>query len=123
MLQATPQLPLARAVPLAQQRLSVWRSSVRTQCVTGIATVDVLDPWTFTGLLLGAMIPFAFSAMTMTSVGYAAQDMVDECRLQFKEILQNGKAPEYDRCIRISTEASLKEMIAPKLLVISHLSG
>ena len=86
--------------------------------MTGIATVDVLDPWTFTGLLLGAMIPFAFSAMTMTSVGYAAQDMGDECRLQFKEILQNGKAPEYDRCIRISTEASLKEMIAPGLVVM-----
>ena len=64
------------------------------------------------------MIPFAFSAMTMTSVGYAAQDMVDECHLQFKEILQNGKAPEYDRCIRISTGASLKEMIAPGLLVM-----
>merc|ERR1712061_23179 len=45
-----------------------------------IKKVDVLDPWTFTGLLLGAMIPFAFSAMTMTSVGYAAQDMVEECR-------------------------------------------
>merc|ERR1719440_1087064 len=50
----------------------------------GINTVDVLDPWTFTGLLLGGMIPFAFSAMTMTSVGYAAHDMVEECRSQFK---------------------------------------
>ena len=63
---------------------------MRTQCVTGIATVDVLDPWTFTGLLLGAMIPFAFSAMTMSSVGYAAQDMVAECRLQFNKFLQTG---------------------------------
>merc|ERR1719215_812808 len=83
-----------------------------------IETVDVLDPWTFTGLMLGAMIPFAFSAMTMTSVGYAAQDMVEECRVQFKEILGNGAKPDYDRCIRISTEASLKEMIAPGLLVM-----
>merc|ERR1711957_133547 len=83
-----------------------------------IDKVDVLDPWTFTGLLLGAMIPFAFSAMTMTSVGYAAQDMVEECRRQFKEILGNGAAPDYDRCIKISTEASLKEMIPPGLLVM-----
>merc|ERR1712050_538718 len=83
-----------------------------------IKTVDVLDPWTFTGLMLGAMIPFAFSAMTMTSVGYAAQDMVEECRVQFKDILGSGASPEYDRCIRISTEASLKEMIAPGLLVM-----
>jgi len=84
----------------------------------GIKRVDVLDPWTFTGLLLGAMIPFAFSAMTMKSVGFAAQDMVEECRLQFKEILQGNAQPDYDRCIRISTEASLKEMIAPGLLVM-----
>jgi len=83
-----------------------------------IASVDVLDPWTFTGLLLGAMIPFAFSAMTMTSVGYAAQDMVEECRKQFHEILNNGAQPDYQRCIVISTDASLKEMIAPGLLVM-----
>merc|ERR1712032_1662306 len=83
-----------------------------------IKKVDVLDPWTFTGLLLGAMIPFAFSAMTMTSVGYAAQDMVEECRMQFRNILDNGAKPNYQRCIKISTNASLKEMIAPGLLVM-----
>merc|ERR1719276_622571 len=83
-----------------------------------IKTVNILDPWTFTGLLLGAMIPYAFSAMTMTSVGYAAQDMVEECREQFKGILAGTAKPDYDRCIRISTEASLKEMIAPGLLVM-----
>merc|ERR1711920_320474 len=83
-----------------------------------IDNVDVLDPWTFTGLLLGAMIPFAFSAMTMTSVGYAAQDMVEECRRQFKDILAGTAKPDYQRCIKISTEASLKEMIAPGLLVM-----
>merc|ERR1719221_1174890 len=83
-----------------------------------IQQVNVLDPWTFTGLLLGAMIPFAFSAMTMTSVGYAAQDMVEECRRQFKDILAGTAKPDYERCIKISTEASLKEMIAPGLLVM-----
>merc|ERR1712232_209107 len=83
-----------------------------------INNVDVLDPWTFTGLLLGAMIPFAFSAMTTTSVGYAAQDMVEECRKQFRDILDNGAKPDYQRCIEISTHASLKEMIAPGLLVM-----
>ena len=88
-----------------------------------IATLDVLDPWAFTGLLLGTMTSFAFSAMTMTSVRYVAQGMVEECRLQFKEFLQTRKTPDYDGGIRISAEASLKEMIAPKLLVISHLSG
>merc|ERR1712076_137137 len=60
----------------------------------------------------------AFSAMTMTSVGYAAQDMVEECRAQFREILENGAKPDYQRCIKISTNASLKEMVAPGLLVM-----
>merc|ERR1712085_175148 len=74
-----------------------------------IDKVDVLDPWTFTGLLLGAMIPFWFSALTMKSVGEAAQDMVEECRRQFKDILEKGAKPDYQRCILISTHASLKE--------------
>merc|ERR1712113_644793 len=64
-----------------------------------IQQVDVLDPWTFTGLLFGGCIPFAFSALTMTSVGYAANDMVEECRRQFKGILKHGAQPDYDRCI------------------------
>merc|ERR1719188_2311317 len=54
----------------------------------------------------------------MTSVGYAAQDMVEECRQQFKAILHEGAQPDYQRCIVISTNASLKEMIAPGLLVM-----
>merc|ERR1712190_61444 len=61
-----------------------------------IKTVDVLDPWTFTGLLLGAMIPFAFSAMTMTSVGHAANDMVEECRRQFKAMRESNVTPDYE---------------------------
>merc|ERR1711881_571674 len=51
-----------------------------------VEIVNVLNPWTFTGLLLGAMEPYAFSAMTMRSVGDAATDMVEECRRQFKAI-------------------------------------
>jgi len=84
----------------------------------GVKTIDALDSWTFTGMLIGAMLPYAFSAMTMRSVGFAAQDMVEECREQFKKILTNQAPPDYDRCIRISTEASLKEMIAPGAMVM-----
>jgi inorganic pyrophosphatase len=80
--------------------------------------VDILDPWTFTGLLYGAMMPYAFSALTMKSVGKAANDMVAECMRQFPKIINDGMAPQYARCIAISTEASLREMIAPGLLVI-----
>merc|ERR1719408_386727 len=54
----------------------------------------------------------------MKSVGMAASDMVEECMKQFPKIMTQGVAPDYDKCIRISTEASLREMIKPGLLVI-----
>merc|ERR1740123_2696223 len=85
----------------------------------GVTQVDILDPWVFTGLLFGAMMPYAFAAMTMKSVGKAANDMVKECLEQFPRIMGPEKmTPDYDKCIRISTEASLREMIAPGALVI-----
>lgn len=86
-----------------------------------LRNIELLDPWVFGGLLFGAMLPFVFSAMTMKSVGKAALDMVVEVRRQFKEIpgLMEGTAkPEYDKCVDISTKASLREMIAPGLLVL-----
>merc|ERR1719223_1128447 len=84
----------------------------------GVDDVNILDPWVCTGLLFGAMMPYAFAAMTMKSVGKAANDMVKECLQQFPKIINEGAAPDYEKCIRISTEASLKEMIAPGALVI-----
>lgn len=83
--------------------------------------VDILNPWPFSGLLVGAMLPYWFSAMTMKSVGSAALAMVNEVRAQFRDnpgILQGEVKPDYQRCIRISTEASLSEMIAPGVLVM-----
>merc|ERR1712161_93475 len=88
-------------------------------CVrANVTSVDILNPWVFTGLLFGAMIPYAFAAMTMKSVGKAANDMVKECLEQFPKIMNEGMTPDYEKCIRISTEASLREMIAPGALVI-----
>lgn len=84
--------------------------------------VDLLQPWVFAGLVIGAMLPYWFSAMTMKSVGSAALSMVEEVRRQFKEIpgLIQGKAePDYARCVDISTQAALREMIGPGLLVIA----
>merc|ERR1711935_1005158 len=84
-----------------------------------IKSVDILDPWVFKGLLFGAMIPYAFAAWTMKSVGKAANDMVKECLEQFPRIMGPEKmTPDYARCIKISTEASLREMLAPGALVI-----
>merc|ERR1711871_1337833 len=80
--------------------------------------VDILNPWVFTGLLFGAMMPYAFAAWTMKSVGKAANDMVVECLEQFPKIMSGEMQPDYERCISISTKASLREMIAPGALVI-----
>merc|ERR1719473_470448 len=84
----------------------------------GVSDVNILDPWVFTGLLFGAMMPYAFAAWTMKSVGMAANDMVKECMEQFPKIINGEIQPDYQRCILISTEASLREMLAPGALVI-----
>merc|ERR1712048_1190398 len=83
-----------------------------------ITNVNSLNPWVFTGVLFGAMLPYAFAALTMKSVGTAANDMVKECLEQFPRIINDGVKPDYDKCIRISTDASLREMLAPGALVI-----
>jgi len=80
--------------------------------------VNILEPFTFAGLLIGAMLPYWFSAMTMKAVGDAAQDMLMEIKRQFKDLEENGSEPDHERCIAISTDASLRKMVAPGLLVI-----
>lgn len=87
----------------------------------GIETVDVLTPKVFIGLLVGAMLPYWFSAMTMKSVGSAALKMVEEVRRQFNTIpglMEGTGKPDYATCVKISTDASLKEMIPPGALVM-----
>ncbi|CAM6122187.1 unnamed protein product [Calypogeia fissa] len=87
----------------------------------GIASVDVIQAQTFVGLIIGAMLPYWFSAMTMKSVGKAALAMVEEVRRQFNSIpgiMEGTTKPDYKRCVAISTDASLKEMIPPGLLVM-----
>ena len=82
-----------------------------------VFNVNILEPFTFAGLLLGAMLPYWFSAMTMKAVGDAAQDMIKEIKRQMPAIQAGGQA-DHEACISISTDASLKKMIAPGALVI-----
>jgi len=90
----------------------------------GITTgVNVLEPLTFAALLVGANLPYWFSAMTMKSVGLAAAEMVKEVERQFKadpSLLDpdSDSVPDYQACVEISTKASLREMIAPAALVM-----
>jgi len=86
-----------------------------------IVALDVLDPYIMVGMFMGAAMPFLISALTMRSVGDAALKMVMEVRRQFKEIpgLMEGKAePDYTRCVAISTQASLREMILPGVISV-----
>ncbi len=93
-----------------------------TQAV-GLKIVDMLDPsgLVFAGILIGAVLPFLFSSFALSAVGKAAGFIVEEVRRQFKNIpgLMEGKAdPDYNSCITISTNAAIKQMIAPGLLAI-----
>ena len=89
--------------------------------VTELAAVDLLNPMVVIGLFIGAMLPFLFSAMTMNSVGKAANQMIEEVRRQFREdkgILEGNSKPDYAHCVDISTRAALKEMIVPGIMAI-----
>ena len=112
----------------------------------GITGIDISEPLVMAGLLLGGMLPFVFSALSMNAVGRAAMDMIKEVRRQFADIPElraaldvmkknngdmsgasdedkkvfaaaDGKA-EYDKCVDISTKASIREMVLPGLLAI-----
>ncbi|RNA64755.1 sodium-translocating pyrophosphatase [Prosthecochloris sp. ZM_2] len=87
----------------------------------GVETIDISKPVIMAGLLLGAMLPFVFSALAMGAVGRAARDMITEVGRQFNEIagLREGTTPaEFAHCVDISTKAALREMILPGLLGI-----
>lgn len=90
---------------------------------TGLASAEIslLSPNVVIGLLIGGMLPFVFSAMTMDSVSKAAYKMIEEVRRQFREIpgIMEGKAkPDYKTCVAISTTAALKEMLVPGIMAV-----
>ncbi|WP_299114419.1 sodium-translocating pyrophosphatase [uncultured Winogradskyella sp.] len=88
---------------------------------TGIDGINIFKADVLAMLFVGGMIPVVFSALAMKSVGKAAMEMVKEVRRQFKEIpgiMEGTGKPEYDKCVEISTKASLKEMLLPGLITI-----
>ena len=89
--------------------------------VTNLEVISLLDPIVIIGLFIGAMLPFLFSAMTMNSVGRAANQMIEEVRRQFREdkgIMEGTSKPDYANCVDISTAAALKEMVAPGIMAV-----
>ena len=86
-----------------------------------LPALDLLDPNVVIGLLIGGMLPFAFSAMTMNSVSKAAYKMIAEVRRQFRTIpgiLEGISKPDYGTCVSISTKAALHEMVVPGLMAV-----
>ena len=86
-----------------------------------LESIDLLHPNVVIGLLVGGMLPFCFSAMTMNSVSKAANKMIEEVRRQFHEIpgiLEGTGKPDYSSCVSISTKAALKEMVVPGLMAV-----
>jgi K(+)-stimulated pyrophosphate-energized sodium pump len=86
-----------------------------------LASINLLDPVVFVSLFMGAVLPFLFTAMTMKSVGKAAFDMIEEVRRQFREIpglMEGTGKPDYAQCVAISTQAALREMIPPGILIM-----
>jgi K(+)-stimulated pyrophosphate-energized sodium pump len=89
--------------------------------VAGIEHIDIYKADVLAGLFVGGMIPFIFSALCISAVGRAAMAMVHEVRRQFREIpgiMEYKAKPEYEKCVAISTKASLREMVAPGLIAL-----
>jgi K(+)-stimulated pyrophosphate-energized sodium pump len=89
--------------------------------IAGIDAINIYKANVLAGLFVGAMIPFIFSALCIQAVGKAAMDMVQEVRRQFREIpgiMEYKAKPEYDKCVAISTEASIREMMLPGAIAL-----
>ncbi len=89
--------------------------------IAGIDAIDIYKAPVLAALFVGAMIPFIFSSLAIAAVGRAAMDMVEEVRRQFKEIpgiMEYKAKPEYEKCVAISTKASLREMLLPGAIAL-----
>ncbi len=89
--------------------------------IAGITAIDIYKADVLAGLFVGGMIPFIFSALCISAVGKAAMEMVNEVRRQFREIpgiMEYKAEPEYEKCVAISTKASLKQMILPGAIAL-----
>jgi K(+)-stimulated pyrophosphate-energized sodium pump len=90
--------------------------------IAGITAIDIYKANVLAGLFVGGMIPFIFSALCISAVGKAAMEMVNEVRRQFREIpgiMEYKAKPEYEKCVAISTEASIRQMILPGAIALT----
>ena len=90
--------------------------------ISGISAIDIYKADVLAGLFVGGMIPYIFSSLAIAAVGRAAMAMVEEVRRQFREIpgiMEGTGKPEYEKCVAISTQASIREMVLPGAIALS----
>lgn len=112
---------IGKGFAIGSAALTALALFVAYAAVSNLKAIDLLNPIVVVGLFIGSMLPFLFSAMTMNSVGKAANQMIEEVRRQFREdkgIMAGTSKPDYKRCVSISTGAALKEMVMPGVMAI-----
>jgi len=112
---------IGKGFAIGSAALTALALFVSYSTIANIDSIDLLDPLVVCGLLIGGMLPFLFGSLTIRSVGKAAFKMIEEVRRQFREdkgIMEGTSKPDYTRCVSISTDAALKEMIFPGLLAV-----
>ena len=112
---------IGKGFAIGSAALTALALFVAYAAVSNLKAIDLLNPIVVVGLFIGSMLPFLFSAMTMNSVGKAANQMIEEVRRQFREdkgIMAGTSKPNYKLCVSISTGAALKEMIMPGVMAI-----
>lgn len=112
---------IGKGFAIGASALTVLGLYVSYSEIANLSAIDLLNPMVVAGLFLGGIMPFLFSALTMRSVGRAASHMIEEIRRQFhadKGIMEGTSKPDYDKCIEISTDAALKEMLIPGVCAV-----
>ena len=118
---AIPPPPPVKGFAIASAALTALALFAAFVGVAGIQGIDIYKAKVLSMLFVGAMIPFIFSSLAIRAVGEAAMAMVEEVRRQFKTIpgiMEGTGKPEYDKCVAISTDASIKKMILPGAIAI-----
>jgi len=112
---------IGKGLAIGSAALTALVLSISYAQVAGLQFINLNSPFVLSGLFIGGLLPFVFSAFAMKAVGRAAYAVVNEVRRQFKEIvgLKEGTAkPEYGKCVSIVTSAALRQMILPSLIAI-----
>lgn len=113
---------MGKGLAIGSAALTALALFVAYAAAAKLEVIDIVNTKVLSSLLIGGMLPFLFCALSIKAVGRAAEKMIDEVRRQFREIaglMDNEAKPEYEKCIEISTQAALNEMILPGVLALA----